>query len=78
MSDFIYLYSLKYVKGKPVRDLIADQFLKLTIAEEDKLLNITINQHIEGITTTSFLEEVKQLYYRVCFIIFSNLILKYL
>lgn len=57
-------YSMKYVKGKPVRDLIGDQFLKLTIAEEDKLLNITINQHIEGITTTSFLEEVKQLYYR--------------
>ncbi|KAG8306071.1 Transcription elongation factor SPT6 [Homalodisca vitripennis] len=57
-------YSLKYVKGKPVRDLTADMFLKLTIAESDKLITMAISDHIEGITTNSYLEEAKQLYYK--------------
>uniref|UniRef100_A0A1B6CNX7 Transcription elongation factor spt6 n=1 Tax=Clastoptera arizonana TaxID=38151 RepID=A0A1B6CNX7_9HEMI len=58
-------YSMKYVKGKPVRDLANDMFLKLTIAEDDRLLGIVINDHIEGLTNSStFLEDCKQLYYR--------------
>ncbi|XP_073971663.1 transcription elongation factor Spt6 isoform X2 [Rhodnius prolixus] len=57
-------YSLKYIKGKPVRDLGGDQYLKLHMANEDKLLKVVISDHISGHTTTSYIEEVKQLYYR--------------
>lgn len=58
-------YSMKYVKEKPVRDLTADQFLKLSLAEEENLIAITINENIEGNTTLSYIDEVKQLYIRV-------------
>lgn len=57
-------YSMKYLKGKPVRDLTGDQFLKLHIAHQDKLLVVSISDHIGGHTTTSYIEELKQLYYR--------------
>ncbi|KAL1488885.1 hypothetical protein ABEB36_014678 [Hypothenemus hampei] len=57
-------YSLKYVKNKPVRDLTGDQFLKLTLAEEEQLLKITISNTIEGHTSNSYIDEVKQLYIR--------------
>ncbi|CAG9861207.1 unnamed protein product [Phyllotreta striolata] len=55
-------YSMKYLKNKPVRDLNGDQFLKLCLAEEENLLTITINDNIEGNTSNSYIEEVKQLY----------------
>ncbi|CAK1551238.1 unnamed protein product [Leptosia nina] len=55
-------FSLKYLKKKPVRDLTGDQFLKLTMAAEDKLLEISISENIEGNTSPSYLEELKQLY----------------
>ncbi|XP_050511669.1 transcription elongation factor SPT6 isoform X2 [Diabrotica virgifera virgifera] len=55
-------YSMKYVKNKPVRDLAGDQFLKLCLAEEENLLTITINDHIQGNTTNNYIDEVKQLY----------------
>lgn len=57
-------YAFKYLKDKPVRDMTGDQFLRLCMAEEDKLLTITISENIEGNTTSSYLEEVKQLYQR--------------
>ncbi|KAJ4440072.1 hypothetical protein ANN_08204, partial [Periplaneta americana] len=57
-------YSMKYVKTKPVRDLTGDQYLKLTIAETDKVINVSISERIDGITSTSYIDEVKQLYYR--------------
>lgn len=55
-------FSLKYLKKKPVRDLTGDQFLKLTMASEDKLLELSISEQIEGNTSSSYLEELKQLY----------------
>ncbi|CAG9561741.1 unnamed protein product [Danaus chrysippus] len=55
-------YSMKYLKKKPVRDLTGDQFLRLTIAADDKLLELTISEQIEGNTSPSYLEELKQLY----------------
>ena len=58
-------YSMKYIKDKPVRDLTGDQFLKLTLAEEENLLTVTINEHVEGNTSSSYIDEVKQLYIRV-------------
>lgn len=58
-------FGLKYLRNKPVRDLVGEQFLKLCIAEEDKLLTISISEKIEGSTSnTSYLDEVKALYQR--------------
>lgn len=53
------------MKDKPVRDLTGDQFLKLCMAEEEQLLTITINDTIEGNSSSSYIEEVKQLYIKV-------------
>lgn len=58
------LYSMKYVKNKPVRDLANDQYLKLALAEEDQLIEITIDSNIAGNTSNSYIDEVKQLYIR--------------
>lgn len=58
-------YSMKYVKDKPVRDLTADQFLKLSLAEEENLITIAISENIDGNTSSSYIDEVKQLYIRV-------------
>jgi transcription elongation factor SPT6 len=63
---------MKYVKNKPVRDLTGDQYLKLTLAEMDRLITVSISERIDGITSSSYIEEVKQLYYRVR-LQFSNL-----
>lgn len=59
-----YCFSMKYLKGKPVRDLQGDQFMKLSMAEDDKLINISFDERIPGLTSPSYIEEVKQLYYR--------------
>ncbi|XP_063383869.1 transcription elongation factor SPT6 [Cydia fagiglandana] len=55
-------YTMKYLKKKPVRDLTGDQFLRLTMAAEDKLLELTISENIEGNTGPNYLEELKNLY----------------
>lgn len=57
-------YGMKYLSNKPVRDLTGDQFLKLHIAEEDKLLNVTIHEKIDTTTAQNFLDEAKSLYSR--------------
>ncbi|XP_052133580.1 transcription elongation factor SPT6 [Frankliniella occidentalis] len=62
------IYGLKYLKGKPVRDLSDEQFLKLIMAEEEKNITISFSDQIEGLTTASFIEEAKQLYLRDEFI----------
>ncbi|XP_053981515.1 transcription elongation factor SPT6-like [Hylaeus volcanicus] len=58
------IFTLKYLKDKPVRDLVGDQFLKLIIAEEEKLITISFSDMIEGNTTNNYIDEIKQLYYR--------------
>jgi transcription elongation factor SPT6 len=50
------------VKEKPVRDLNGDQFLKLHMAEQERLVTIKISEDLEGMTSSSYLEEIKQLY----------------
>lgn len=57
--------SMKYLKDKPVRDLREDQFLKLVIAEEDKLLNIVLGDRIRGTTSGSLVDEIKKLFHKV-------------
>ncbi len=43
-------------------ELIADDYLKLSIAENDKLITTKIGDTIPGITGPSFLEEAKKLF----------------
>lgn len=68
IDEYHPIYSMKYLKGKPVRDLSNEQFLKLVMAEEEKNVTITFSDQIEGLTSGSFIEEAKQLYLRVCFL----------
>uniref|UniRef100_T1GUP5 Transcription elongation factor SPT6 n=1 Tax=Megaselia scalaris TaxID=36166 RepID=T1GUP5_MEGSC len=42
-----FCYSMKYLKEKPIRDLVNDQYLKLHMAEEDKLIEMTFLDNIE-------------------------------
>lgn len=60
-----FCYSMKYLKEKPIRDLVNDQYLKLHMAEEDKLIEMTFLDNIEGNTgNKDYLEEAKALYRR--------------
>ena len=58
------LHPMKFLKDKPVRDLAEDQFLKLVVGEQDKLLTIIFQTKIDGATTPSYADEVKQLFQR--------------
>jgi transcription elongation factor SPT6 len=58
------LYPIKFLKDKPVRDLVDDQFLRLVVAEQDKLLTIVFQTKIEGATTASYVDEIKALFTR--------------
>jgi len=61
-------YPQKYLKNKPVRDLKDEQFLRLTEAESDKLLeiSITMDENTDNPNIQSYFEDIRQLYYRVC------------
>lgn len=56
---------MKYLLRKPIRDLVKDDFLKLQMAEDDKLLTISFDEDVDGIGFLPYIEEVKQLYIRV-------------
>lgn len=58
------LHSMKFLKDKPVRDLADDQFLRLVVGEQDKLITIKFQTNIDGATTPSYADEVKQLFHR--------------
>lgn len=58
------IFTMKYLTGKPVNDFQGEQFLRLIMAEEDKLITINISEIIEGNTCSNYLEEVKQFYQR--------------
>jgi transcription elongation factor SPT6 len=47
-----------------VRGLTGDQFLKMNLAEADRLVVVLISGQIDGSTSPFYNEEVKQLYYR--------------
>jgi len=59
---------MKYVRRKPVRDLVKDDFLKLQMAEDDKLLTISFDEEVDGLGSLPYIEEVKQLYIRVSYL----------
>lgn len=58
---------MKYILRKPVRDLVKDDFLKLHLAEDDKLLTISFDEEVDGLGSLPYIEEVKQLYIRVSY-----------
>ena len=58
------LYPIKFLKDKPVTDLVGDQFLRIKNGSDDKYLTYTMSDNVDGNTTTSFIDEMKQLYYR--------------
>lgn len=62
IDEFHSCFTIKYMKDKPVRELTGDEFLRLKIAEQDKLIIISISERFEGNTTGSFHDEIKQLY----------------
>lgn len=65
IDEFHNCYTLKYLKNKPVNTLKDDEYLRLKIAEQDKLLTVTINENLEGNSQNSvYLDEIKQLYNR--------------
>ncbi|KAH8396371.1 hypothetical protein KR222_009297 [Zaprionus bogoriensis] len=62
------VYSMKYVAKKPVGDLFGDQFIKLLMAEEEKLLEITFLDEFEGNANANgppgdYVTEATQLYH---------------
>ncbi|NWR80929.1 SPT6H factor, partial [Centropus unirufus] len=63
-----YAYSFKYLKNKPVKELRDDQFLKMSLAEEEGLLTIDICIDMKGVegygSDQTYFEEIKQFYYR--------------
>lgn len=66
----IFWCRMKYIRRKPVRDLVRDDFLKLQMAEDDKLLTISFDEEVDGLGSLPYIEEVKQLYIRVSYIIY--------
>ncbi|ODN05104.1 Transcription elongation factor SPT6 [Orchesella cincta] len=55
-------FSMKYIKEKPVRDLTPDQFMKLSLAEEDRFLSISLGEKISGMMAPNYIDEVKPLF----------------
>jgi len=45
--------------------MTGDMFVRLTKAEEDGLLNIKIGESIKGMTNPNYVDELKQLCYKV-------------
>ena len=66
--------SMKYLRNKPVKELCGSEFLRLCLAEEDGLLEVRITIDLEQGTSDkrstapqSYFEEIRQLFYRVCY-----------
>lgn len=64
IDEFHPCFTIKYLKDKPVRELCGDEYLKLSIAAQDKLLSVTVSDKFEGNTSLSYLDEIRQLYHR--------------
>lgn len=56
------IYSMKYLKDKPVRNLEYDQFLRLKAAADTLLIEMTIGEDIVGTTSPSYIDEAVELY----------------
>lgn len=58
------IFPMKYLKDKPVNQLVGDEYLRLVNAETDKLITISLSDTVEGTMGSSLLAEMKQLYHR--------------
>ncbi|XP_008554918.1 transcription elongation factor SPT6 [Microplitis demolitor] len=56
------MYTMQYLKEKPVRELVGDQWLKLVTAVKDKLITIHLSDIVEGNTTDNYIDEMKLLF----------------
>ncbi|XP_058807123.1 transcription elongation factor SPT6-like [Phymastichus coffea] len=54
------VYTMKYLKGKPVKDLAGDQYLKLSMAQDDRLITIGFSDQVEA----NYAERAKRLWCR--------------
>ncbi|CAG5108685.1 Similar to Spt6: Transcription elongation factor SPT6 (Drosophila melanogaster) [Cotesia congregata] len=59
-----HLYTVKYLKDKPIRELVDNMWLKLLAAEKDGLIKMTLSDTVEGTSSSDFIEDFKQLYVR--------------
>ncbi|XP_043230112.1 transcription elongation factor SPT6-like isoform X3 [Amphibalanus amphitrite] len=59
-----YAFTMKYLKDKPVSSLRDEQFLKLYMAEEEKLLELDIGSKITNYSGQNYVDEAKGLYAR--------------
>jgi transcription elongation factor SPT6 len=57
-------YAFKYLKDKPVRELANEQWLKMMVAEEAKMIDITIAKELRSPNSShnSFLAEAKEFF----------------
>ncbi|CAM9309709.1 unnamed protein product, partial [Lampetra planeri] len=60
-------FAFKYLRNKPVKELKDDQFLKISLAVDEKLLEMEINIDMTGPgyeTDQTYFDEIKQFHYR--------------
>merc|ERR1719186_2127279 len=51
-------FPMKYLKDKPIREFRGDEFIKLQIAEKDKLIEMSVAENISGMNPDKlFLDE---------------------
>uniref|UniRef100_A0ABD2WU03 Transcription elongation factor SPT6 n=1 Tax=Trichogramma kaykai TaxID=54128 RepID=A0ABD2WU03_9HYME len=58
------IYSMKYLKEKPVKELKGDEYLKLLVAQEDKLIELTFSDKFQTHGNTNYIDHVASLYQR--------------
>ncbi|XP_057340460.1 transcription elongation factor SPT6-like [Microplitis mediator] len=56
------IHTMKYLKDKPVRELVDQMWLKLSTAEADGLITISFSETVESIIGSDFISDSKQLY----------------
>ena len=57
------MFTMKYMKNKPIKDFKNEQFMKLLAAVETKLIELMVAEDISGQTTNAtFLSEAQDLY----------------
>ena len=57
------IFTMKYLKDKPIKDFKDEEFLKLSNAADSKLIELTVAEDIGGMTTSgTLLSEAQDLY----------------
>ena len=57
------IFTMKYLKDKPIKDFKDEEFLKLSNAADSKLIELTVAEEISGMSSSaSYLTEAQDLY----------------